>query len=199
MSLTYPHDFSGATSISGAELQQQFDAVANKFGALTAGDLSPQASILTSQLEASFEHMDIALQTSYSMNESAAWPASGVLAAVPVVNRGLDWVVSDIDWICSDTGDGAGAFRVQWAEFAAGAYSSIGNVCAATTMANAAAANDSNSGMVTPSGTTTLAQGSGARFLALIATAAGVGVMSAAGEYVTVTCRLKRRISSTSG
>jgi hypothetical protein len=197
MPYTRQHTFANKTVIAGADLDDEFDALRDMFAAaLATGDLSAAAGILLTQLEASKEHIDVALTVDGTGVGGGGWPASGPLTAVPVPEvSGTDWTVTHVYWICNDTGLGTGTFRVDWGEYdALGAWSQVQSV-ATGTLSNADANNDGNDGVATL-GTVALEQDTTVRSLGLIGVGAQADTISAATGFVCVVVRIRRDISS---
>jgi len=196
MPLTYPHDFSGMTSITGAQLQAQFDAVSALIGSLTAGDLSASAGILLSQLEASYEHIAIPLRTSFDWY-GAAWPGGPLVmdeVTLPFVTGDTPFAVTHISYSCNDTGTDTGKFRVEYGSYSTGAWVQTGWVCADTGIVGAAGNNTTVCGLI--AAPYSLAVAAAPRTLRLISTAADAGCMDSTGDTVSVTVFAKRQISA---
>jgi hypothetical protein len=201
MPISRVHTFANKSVVTGSELDAEFDNIVNQHAAgHTTADLAADAGILLSQMEASIEHFDVVLRTSNG-EYGGAWPGGNALmCTVPLVGLtgATAWVVTDIYWACSDTGGGTGTFRVQYGRYAAGAWAAVGWVCAATTMTNAAGADDANAGTVTPTGTTyTLAVAATMGMLALVSTGADATTMQGGvTDHVSVTCRIRRALGT---
>ena len=197
MAVTLPHTFANKTLVVGSELDEQFVALQAMFAAaIRSADIASDAAILLTQLEASKEHLNVILHVD-GTQLGGTWPATGVVAAVPVigVTGATAWTATDCYWICNDTGDGVATFAVQWGEYnATGAWVNA-NTIATATMANANANEDANDGTATlVSGT--MAVDTGPRSLALVGTGTGVGYCTAVGTFVTVVVRLKRDLTT---
>jgi hypothetical protein len=205
MALSLPHTFASKTIVSGSELDEQFAAVQNKFAAgIASGDLNASAGILLSQIEASYEHMDIMLE--YLMDSGAAgWPAAAtVLDYKPLYgdNTHTNWVVTGVQWMCNDTGAGTGTFDIDWGYFddATGAWASVASLfSAAKAIANptAGANNPNQKEEALASATVPLTFGAQPRMLRLFSNNADGTCMSTAGDFFRAVVRLRRPISST--
>jgi hypothetical protein len=201
MAVVLPHDISTKTIVAADELQEQFEALQAKFNAgISAADLAASAGILLSQLEASYEHIDVVLGVRAG-DLTAGWPAAAHLDNVPVpgLTGASPWVAEGLNWMCRDTGDGLGSFNVVWGYHnAAGAWTTVANLTAAPiAMVNATSgANSANAGTVLVAAS--LPVGAQPRSLALIS-AVGSATTLAGGviyDMLRVVVRLRRQISA---
>lgn len=202
MPVTIPNTFFTGEIVDAAELNQNFSVLAGKFNAgINSSDIDPGAGILSTQIANAYSHYDVVLRYGTGSAVPAAWPGANTrvdMASIPGVTGDVEWTVTRASWLCTDTGDGLGSFNLVWGEFTAGGvWSTITTLLAAPqVMANAAAAQDSNDGFCTLAAVGTLAFGAGPRHLALVSTAAGVGLLTAATDFIRVTCRIRRTLAA---
>jgi hypothetical protein len=176
-------------------------------GGLTAANLSATAGILQTQLAGAYEHVDVVLRYGTGSAIPTAWPGGNarvVYTTLPGLtsDTGGDWTVTEIDWLCTDTGDaaGTGAFAVLWGGYTGNplAWNTVATVQASTTMANGvgAGAQSANAAAITGLGVT-LTRQTYPCYLVLQSTAAGANLLSAAADQIVVTVRCRRYIAST--
>lgn len=185
---------SGGT-ILHTDISQMRTDIENKFaGNIVDADISASANIGVSKLAASYEHCVV--QCTYSGPISGGWPGSGVVCfgELPDDSKGA-WVATHATWGITDTGDGLGAFRVQWGHYNGATWTSIANVGDIVTMANSAGANDANDGSVAGISSVTLTAGTAMR-LAVIATTGSATTMTADPGYFAVGVHCRRQITS---
>lgn len=210
VTLTYP---TLTSTITKAEIETNFTDLANKFGSITNADISSSAAIDIDKLSAQYERMLVNFQVvndlATHINGIAAISLSAVTTAtrlqvipIPGDSSDTNWAIYDVSWACSDTGNGATTVSVQWGYFdTVGAWTSSGTVVAAITLANANAAQDANDALPVNSSATTLdfnhaTGGNTPRSLALVLGTVGAGTMSNAGDYLTVSLSLRRKIQA---
>lgn len=175
-------------------------------GGIDSSNLSATAGILQTQLAGAYEHLDVQLRYGTGTAIPTAWPAAGRVAyeTLPGLtsDTGGDWTVTEIDWLCTDTGDatGTGAFSVLWGGYTGNplAWNTVSTVLASTTMANGvgAGAQSANSAAITGL-SVALTRQTYPCYLVLNATAAGANLLSAATDQIVVTVRCRRYIAST--
>jgi len=177
------------------ELDNLFDDVIDGlFGNITGIDFRENAGIEIKKLAGSFQEMVITI-------DADEWgAANAIIAATPLPGSGgdMNWVATDAQWICTDTGDGTGTFNIVY-----GAYNSSGTWVTATTIAsavalpNAAGADDANDGRALEGGSVSLVFDTteiptAPNSIAIQVNAAGANVLSATTGFLTVSVTLKR-------
>lgn len=199
MALTLTQDFSTKTgTIVASDFDDNFTDIQNKFnGNIVNADISTSAAIAVSKLAASKQHMFVTLSVKAL---ASGWPGSTTLvdhAPIPGSVAQGNWTVEGVDWVCSDTGDGAGVFSVRWGDYdSSGAWVNTSTIVTTQTMSNAAAANDANHGECTVSGSTLTVSDSTPRMLALMGTTASASTLSAETSNLAVTVHLSRTITA---
>ena len=198
MSFNFPYDFSAQTAITGAELQAQFDVIRAQInGNLTETDISSTANIAPSQLQYEDQVRSFQLKLS-SETGGAAFPAPGtIIALCPIETLSGDetWTITDMQWVCSDTGDNTGQVKVQYGYFdtGAGLWSSLGDVSSTTTIASAVGNTGAQGSLSFASGTSYTMSVSGTiRSLALVVVTSGAAQLSAAYDSLVVNITAKR-------
>lgn len=176
-------------------------------GGIDASNLSATAGVLQTQLAGAYEHIDVRLRYGTGTAIPTAWPGGNARVCYETLpgltsDTGGDWVVTEIDWLCTDTGDatGTGTFAVLWGGYTGNplAWNTVSTVLAATTMANGlgAGAQSANSAAITGLAVT-LTRQTYPCYLVLQSTAAGANLLSAATDQIVVTVRCRRYIAST--
>jgi hypothetical protein len=200
MSLTIPNTFIAGTPIVAADVNANFTAVANKFaGGITASDLAAGAGVLATQLAEPYEHMCVNLWTTSTILGAGGLAAADRIIAIypfPLAAGDPSWTAQSVQWICSDTGTGAGRVAVEYDTIATGGGAeTVISTLTTLVLANGAGADDLNQGETAV--TTVLARAAidAQRYLVLRITTADANTMSTG--YLSVTVRLRRPITTT--
>jgi hypothetical protein len=180
--------------ISKSEIEANQAALVAKLGAVTSSDLDATAGLLSTQLAAPYQEMWVRLQA------RGTWPGGNAILDSFVLPNDAPpasslWYVDYIMWVCTDIGDGAGTFDIQY-----GAYNGLGIWTSAATIATAttisgAPANTGFQGNVVPNVGTVTPTNPFSSF-ALRSTNAGVGVLSGAQDTLTVVINLRRYLTA---
>ena len=213
MAVTLPNPTLTGTIVS-TQLDDNFSTLANRFGNITTADISSTAGITTSQLAASYERILVTFKvlnnggTTVTVNGVAGASLSALAAGtrldlcpIPGDSSDADWEISDVQWVCSDTGDGASSVRIEWGYFdAVGTWTTSTTPVAAFLLTNANAAQDSNDVHAVNGANTAIDYAHGAintpRSLALILAVQGAGTLSVAGSFLVVSALLRRKIQA---
>ena len=202
MAVTLPNPTLTGTIVA-TELDANFSTLASKFGSITNADISAGAALDTTKFAAYYQETFVTLTISAS-DLAAGWPAASVttpLQTVPIpyiTTSDEAWVVTDIGWLCQDTGAGTGQFGLYWGAYSTlGTWENVGAAISTVTMANANAGNDANDGRV--SGLTySLAVPSPIeqRSIALVSAVVDATALTTAYSMLNVTLRLRRKLQA---
>jgi len=190
--MSFDYTVSLSNPIIKSEIETRFANIQNKFGNIINEDISSDAGIALSKLSASYQELCITI----AADEWGA--ANAIIAATPLPGSNGDtaWVVTDIQWICTDSGNGAGTFDVVWGEYdAAGTWTTTTTVASAIALSNAnSVADTANDARGLEGGSVSLAFATGARSLAIRVNAAGANILTATTGFLVVSVILRRQI-----
>lgn len=197
MAIRFPTT-SYSTSFTSTEHDDNRDAIASKFGNIVDSDIRTGANIDIDKLSANQQEVWCHLLYHEIVN-GAVWPATSAttpLAVFPLPGSDADtaWTVTDVSWICTDTGTAAGSFDVRYGAYVAGTWTNAGTVIAGVSMPVVGAGNLGNQGRAVEGGSVTLTQSSTVRALALMSAGQGTAVMNGGADYLMVSVALKRKI-----
>lgn len=202
MSLTITNTFTAGSTIVAADINTNFTDVSNKFGNIDNSDIKSGAAIDVDKLSAQYQEKDIVLVV-HQAQLAAGWPAASAttpLAVIPIPGSNGDtaWTATDVSWVCTDTGDGAGDFDVRYGEFnSTGVWTNTASVVTTVSMTNANAANDANDGKALEGGSVSLPFATTSRGLAIMSSAASATTLAGGtGKFLAVTVTLRRKISA---
>ena len=192
MSLTLTNSTLGPGVVDAAKINENFTAVATKFGNIDNSDVKSGAGISVDKLSASYEYLPISIV----LTDGTA--ARDVYC--PVYNDGKgDWTVVATQWATADTGtNGAGAavavFKVEWGLFngaaTPGAFTVVSTIDTVALVGDALA----SQGIDSSPTTTTLAFGGAGvyRMLHFYVSTTDADC----GSPIYVTLQLKRQIAT---
>ena len=114
MSLTLPYPTLTTTTAVRAELQDNFAAVASKFGYISNEDVRTGAGIDVDKLSAQYEYM--AVSTVFvEVAAATGLTAARFLSATPMYNDGKGtWTAVAYSWYCTDVGAQTGKIDILW-------------------------------------------------------------------------------------
>jgi hypothetical protein len=176
-----------------AEIEQNFSDLSSR--QINAADLADQ-SITSDKLTARYQEMMIMLGVR-AADLAAGWPATTLLDAFALPGSAGDqaWTVTDIQWVCTDVGDGTGTGTIEYGYFdAAGTWQTLSTLDTFTlALATGGAGTDSTNSLVEVSGgSTEVAPGSEVRSIALVSGTANANTLSLAGSALRIGLRLTR-------
>ncbi len=187
VTLPYPSLSAGAT-ISADELNQNFSALANKFGNIDNTDVKSGANISIDKLNASYEYLTV----NVSLADGTA--SNDVLYPLYNDSKG-DWTYVSTQWVTDDVGTPTGVIGVRWGSLDGTATDTIpNNWTNATTIDDVAlsgTANSSGQGSDATLASSSLAF-SGTRCLRFYMSTTD----AAAGARIYITATLKRQIKT---
>ncbi len=203
MSLTVTNTTLSTTyAVAKAELETNSADIISKFGSIDNSDIAASAGIEPGKLSASLQEVFVNL-TIRAESLAAGLPAGGtVLTAVPIPGSSGDdaWKATDVQWVCTDTGAGTGKVRIEYGEHnASGTWTTVSAIPSSPTtfaITNAAAADDANDVSVKENDSVDLAYTGNPRSIALLSDTADATAVSAAGSFLSVSIRLRRRLQS---
>ncbi len=188
VTLPYPTLAAGAV-ISADELNQNFSALANKFGTIDNSDIKAAAGISIDKHSASYEYLPISVKLTDGTAANDYF--------VPVYNDGKgDWTVVASQWATADTGTPAGTciYKIEWGVYNGAA--TPGAFTVASTIDTVPLAGDAlaSQGIDASPATTSLAFGSAGVYRSLrfyIST-----TDADCGSPIYITLQLKRQIAT---
>jgi hypothetical protein len=194
-----------STTFDSTEIDANFADIVAKFnGNILNSDINASAAVAVTKLAAYREH--IVLERTWQGGAApfaAGWPAANTVIGyltLPGFDNGSSWVVTDIEWACSDTGAGAATFNVNFGDMSTGAFSGAAVTSSAITITNAAGIDDANGGQGAITGgayTCTFDATYTKMFEFKTASAADATTLNAAGDWLSVAILLRRTITST--
>ena len=204
MALTLPNTSLGTGVVNPTALEENFTAIAAKFGSIDNSDISSSAAIGLGKLAGRYDHLLINLRIDASiLNTAVAGTDADYMAFVPVPDDGDGaWALDSIRWVCKDTGDGLAQVSLHWGYWAAGpTWSNTATLATAQAISNSIANNNSS---LTVSVSNMSVSGGFHRSIAIKRAVAGTGYGTAGGggiglgvDEFSVSLLLKRDISST--
>lgn len=205
MSFTLPHPTLTNPPVK-EEIEDNFAAIVQKFGAFDTSDLSADADIANSQLAQPYQDALFTLRVRAESfgSPSTGWPGANTVVdsvIVPGLNNGPvtdpAWKVVQVSWACNDTGAGTGVFSLRWGHFDTGAFTSVLTITGGGAIVNTGGA-DASWGAATRSvdfdSGETLAFSTTPRCLTLVGTTADATCVSAAGSWFTCSVVLRRAL-----
>jgi hypothetical protein len=190
MSLTLPYPTIGPGPVDNEVLQENFTAIANKFGNIDNSDMKTAGGVSIDKLSASYEYMNVVLS-------GATTGAVGTLVDfVPMYNDSKgDWTVVGVQYLLQDVGSTKPAIRVRHGYFTNNTTTALGwnaldEVTAATTLGGASA-DDNNHSATIATTDTSIQQNANFPGFGLFITTQGV-----ASGTVWVSVLLKRQIAT---
>lgn len=195
MAFSVTNTFASAGTVSHSTLNENFDDVEDIInGGLTNENVASDAAIAVSKLGTNYQ--EVICPLTVRVADYAGWPAAGVTTPLAIcsVPDGT-WTMTEYTWVCNDTGDSLGKFSIVYGHYNGATWTTITTVAAGVTLSNAAGANDANDAAVSGL-TTSLVPSSSVGHLALVSHTQGSGVMSAAGSFVHVACKLQRALQT---
>lgn len=194
-----------STTFDSTESDANFADVVSKFnGNIVNSDINASAAIAVSKLAASVEHMVITKTWEEGQQPFAAagWPAANTILGyipLPGYDNGTNWVVTDVEWACSDTGAGAATFDINFGDMSTASFSGASILSSDITITNNADANDANAGTGSISGsayTCTFDSTNTKMFEIITSSAADATTLIAINSYFSVSILLRRTITS---
>jgi hypothetical protein len=195
ISFTNTAPVAGGT-IQATDISQMRTDLENKFsGGIVNADISTDAAISISKLDANYEHVMVPI--SLVGPTAGGFPASGAVAAFPLTNDSKgNWVVTHADWVCNDVGDELGTFALQYGQFVAGTWTSTTAIGSSVTIASSdSGANTAGQGSVSGVSSVTLTAASN-KMIAIVATGASATTLTADPSYLTVVVQMRRQITT---
>jgi hypothetical protein len=188
-----------SATYSKSQLEANFADISAKFaGGIRSPDLASDAGITPAQMSASLQEIFLVLRVR-AADLAGGWPAANTVVdeiPLPGSNGDMQWTLRDVSWACTDTGTGAGRFRIeQGVRGATGVWAGTTTI-GAITIANAAVANDANDGKAIEGTSVAVSYAADNRSLALVSDNADAATVSAAGSYFVATMRLTRVLQS---
>lgn len=191
------------------------DIVSYVNGGLTNANISSSAAIAITKLANQYQEVWMTLMWraagAGAGPGTAAWtavadPANVTIAelraqciVVPLPGSDADtpWVATDVTWTCSDAGSAAGAFQLSYGALNAGGtvWVRSGSILATGTM-TVTTDNNGAKGRGLEGGSVSITQATTVRDIALVPLTTGTGVMSNAGDFLSVTVALRRQIQA---
>ena len=204
MSFTLPHPTLTDPPVK-EEIEDNFAAIVQKFGAFDTSDLNAAAALVSAQLAEPYQDALFTLRVR-AESLAAGWPGANTVVdaiIVPGINdvstTDPEWKVVQVSWACNDTGTGAGVFALQWGHFDSGSFTSVTTLTGGGNISNTGGA-DGSWGAATRSvdydSGETLAFSATPRALALVGTTADANTLSAAGSWFTCSVVLRRALRS---
>lgn len=182
-------------------LNTYFSQLQTKFGNIDDSDIMTGANINVDKLQYQYQEALVSLVVRKA-DLTAGWPAASAtapLVAVPIpgTNGDPSWTVTDIYWVCTDTGDGLGQFSVRYGYFNNGSWSNTASIAVGKTISNPAA------GVDRPNGASILENGSGSiafstnpSYIGLFSDAVSATTLAGGSSYdfLSVSIILRRKI-----
>lgn len=190
-----------STTYTPSEIEKNFQDLVDKFGNIDGSDIVASAGITASQLAASKNEIHLQL-TVPAARLSSGWPAGGndalALCCLPGSNGDAAWTLTDMVWVCTDTGAGTAQFKLILGDYTTSAGSlTINSTIGTYTLSNAASNNDINAVQEIEGGSTSIAYTSEPQFFAIISNgSADSTTLSGTGTELQVTLRLIRDLQS---
>jgi hypothetical protein len=194
MTFGVTYTFTGQSSLNPAHLDQNFSDTASKInGGITDENIASGANINTAKL-ANRDFGFVASLKASSPQWAAAVAGGELLDLVPIPHNLTDtWTLVGWAWSCTDTGNGAGIFRVEKGHFVAGVWTADATLINATTITNGAGANDSNAAISNTFNVSSFTTTAGsANFIALLCDTPQISVLSAQPSFLKVDIFIKR-------
>lgn len=197
MAFDFPYDFAALTSITGAQLQAQFDVIRTQVnGNILGTDLSASADILPAQLR--YDEQIRTLSLNYVAGGTALPGGNALVAVFPLetVTGDEPWVITDMQWVCPDLGGLAGTIRIQYGAYdaATGLWAGA-NVSATTSLTGPVAQEGAQGSLSFATGSSyTCAVAGTVKCLALESVATDATSCTAAHDGLTVILSLQRRL-----
>ena len=123
--------------------------------------------------------------------------AQCVTVPLPGSNDDPAWTVTDVSWVCTDCGSAAGAFQVSYGALNVGGtvWVRAGTIVTPGTM-TVSSDNNGNMGRAFEGGSVSITQSATIRDIMLCPLTTGTGVLSNAGDFLSVTVALRRQIQA---
>lgn len=186
-----PVTFSDQAMLTGSDLDTTVDYIIDALNEPIA-----DASIEVSKLATPYQRRTLQLR----WLSTATFPiATTVLDSIALPSLSTDagevWYLENADWFCSDVGTGAGKIKINFVTIAAGAVTDTTPVCTITLAKQDGAANDTPScgrsfvgyALGTPDDIPIILQ--------MTVDTQGSGVLSTAGDILSVVLTLRRELS----
>lgn len=190
--LTYS-SLSADFATAKAEIEQNFSDLSSR--QINAADIVDR-SITTDKLTNRFQEMLVMLSVRAG-DLAAGWPAATLLDAFALPGSTGDnvWTITDIQWVCTDTGDGTGTGAIEYGYFdTSGTWQTLSTVDTFTLSqpSGGAGTDRTNSVIEVTGGSTQVSAGSEARSLALLSATANANTLGLAGSFLRMGLRLSR-------
>jgi hypothetical protein len=200
MALTYStSDATTGSTIAAADINSRFDDIKSKFnGGVVNGDISNNASISISKLDANYEHMLVNLHVGGVNTTDYVWPAVGtVVRVVPLPDDGKgNWTVTAAELVCNDVGADDAQVRIDWGRYTSGTWGATSTVVSSVAINSDDSSTDTAGHQTLSINTAALAAGTH-RCLAMVSGAAGTNtILTADTSFISVSLHLKRQIAN---
>lgn len=190
-----------STTYTASEIEDNFADLSNKFGNIDNGDIVASAGISNRQLVSASTEVLVRLQV-HQVQLAAGWPdpADSVLAAsiLPATTGDEPWSLTGLAWACLDTGNGTGGFKLSLVDNLVGEFKEQVLV---PYVKIAKAEGSFNRAQVLVGTPIPITNREGAKFLALMSAEGDSATLSTGlglyPIYLSVSCRLSRKIRST--
>lgn len=204
-----------STSFTSTEQDTNNADIVNKFGSIDNSDIAASAGIAITKLANQYQEVWVTLTWraagAGAGPGTAAWTAVAdpanitiaemraqcITAALPGTDADTAWSATDVSWVCTDCGSSAGAFQVSYGALnAAGTvWVRSGTIVTPGTM-TVSSDNNGNKGRALEGGAVTITQSTTVRDIMLCPLTTGTGVLSNAGDFLSVMVALRRQIQA---
>lgn len=194
-----------STTYDSTEVDANFANITSKFnGNIINADVNSSAAIAASKLAYRVEHLVLTKTWEEGQQpfNAGGWPATATVLGyliLPGYGNGTDWVVTDVEWACTDTGAGAATFDINFGDMSTASFSGTSILSSDITITNNAGAEDSNAGQGAISGTTYTCAFDSTNtkmFQIITSSAADATTLSAGNGYFSLSILLRRTVTS---